>query len=299
MILIVNTVIPIFFIAAIGWVFGKRIDFSLEMPARMTLYVFTPCLFFSSILNAELQISDFGPIFLFSILLFLISTALAYLVSKVLRFTRQKRNALFLSSCFPNSGNYGLPMVLFAFEQAGFERAIVFAMFQVLLINSAGVYFASHNSRSVIKSIKTILSFPGFIAVLLAVFIKWTAITIPVPILRPIHLLGQASVPTLLIILGIQLARIKIVSDYRFLITASALRLLSYPVVGLVLAISIFGAESLSTQVLFLISASPTGITPALLAERYGTEPGLVSAATFVTTALSIITVPVVLVLIS
>lgn len=291
----IEVITPVFLIVCVGWIFGKLTKAPVETPALLTLYIFIPCLFFISMMEAKLDAADYLLIFAYSIILFFLATGVVLIVARFAKYGSVKQNALVLSSCFPNSGNYGLPIILFAFTETGFDRALIFAVTQVFLVNSAGVFFASHKGTSIIQSLKRILGFPGFIAIIAAIILRTLEIEIPILLIRPLRMLGQAAIPTLLIMLGLQLEKIHTVPDLSFVSLASIIKLIVYPLIGFVLTVILFGGNDLTSKVLLVISAAPAGVSPTLLAVKYNTEPQLVSAVTFVTTIASIFTVSLLL----
>ncbi len=291
---------PVFSIIGIGYFIGKLTSLDITAPSYLTLYMFTPCLFFNSMLSATIKSEEILEILTYAALLFIVFMIIIFAINAlILRYNTRLRNALCLASAFPNSGNYGLPIIFFAFSQAGFERAIIFAIFQSFLVNSVGVFLASRSKNSFFKALINIAQLPGFYALLVAMLLRSLNISIPQPILKPIQLLGQAAIPTLLIVLGIQLGRIRRESlNIKFVGLATILRLVLYPIVGYLLVLILFQHDSLTAKVLITISATPAGITPSLLAIKFDMEPELVIGTVFVTTLLSIITVSLVLLLI-
>lgn len=291
-----NVIFPVFAIIAIGFFFGRSSNLDVKSPSRLALYIFTPSLYFSSMLTAELQKDEFLRILGFAALLFIIFLAIVYLVSgALLKYDSQYRSALFLSTAFPNSGNYGLPIVLFAFGQTGFELAIVFSVFQSFLMNSAGVYFASNSKNNFFKSAKDMLKMPGFMALLIAIGMRFLNISLPETLLRPVQLMGQASIPILLVILGIQLGRVRTALDWEFIISAVLLRLAVYPLIAFFIIPLFFNGDSLIAKVMLIIAAVPSAATTTLLAIEFDAKPELVSTVTLITTMFSLATVSLIL----
>ncbi|QUH27069.1 AEC family transporter [Serpentinicella alkaliphila] len=121
-------------------------DIEVKTQSRLALYVFNPALNFNSMITTKTDNEVFTKVLMFAILLFVTFTILVYLCNHFLfKFSQDMRSALLLSTTFPNSGNFGLPIILFAFGQIGFDRAVVFTVFQSFIMNSIGVYFASNS----------------------------------------------------------------------------------------------------------------------------------------------------------
>ncbi|MFP3360538.1 AEC family transporter, partial [Planococcus sp. SIMBA_143] len=67
---------------------------------------------------------------------------------------RSKSAAIILSSVFMNSGNYGVPIILFAYGEEGVHYAIIMMVIQSLLMNTVGLYYASKGSSTATHSLK-------------------------------------------------------------------------------------------------------------------------------------------------
>lgn len=292
----INVILPVVIIIAAGYLVGKLTSLDIATPSHLTLYLFTPCLFFNSMLTATTSSGEILEIVAFAALLF---AGFVFIISMInalgLKYPPRLRNALYLACAFPNSGNFGLPVIYFAFAQAGFEQAIIFAIFQSFLVNSAGVYFAARSRGGAFKTLLNILKLPGFYALLLALGARSLSLDVPLLLLKPINLLGQAAIPTLLIVLGMQLARRRGSLDLKFVGWATFFRLALYPLIAFCLLPVFFPYGSLTAKVLITVAAAPAGITPSLLAIKFGTEPELVTGTVFLTTLLSIATVSLVL----
>ena len=55
-----DNILPIFLAAGTGFVLGRRLKPDLKTVSRLTLYIFSPCLVFTSLTRAELSRQEFG-----------------------------------------------------------------------------------------------------------------------------------------------------------------------------------------------------------------------------------------------
>jgi hypothetical protein len=106
----------------------------LRPLSRVSLYLLSPALIFSSLVEAEIAQGQTLRIVAFSVLLVGIMSGLTLAAGGMFRFSRETSTALMLSTMFTNTGNYGLPLALFAFSQQGFEQAILFFVMQGILV---------------------------------------------------------------------------------------------------------------------------------------------------------------------
>ncbi|MDH4208910.1 MAG: AEC family transporter, partial [Anaerolineae bacterium] len=123
---LINIVLPVFLIIGAGFVAARFLHVDVQTLSRVSLYVLGPCLVFSKLVETALGGRDLAQIVVFTVVGTLLSLALAWVVARIMRLDRSTESAFLLGCTFVNSGNYGLPLVLFAFGQAGMERALVY-----------------------------------------------------------------------------------------------------------------------------------------------------------------------------
>ncbi|MBO8138301.1 MAG: AEC family transporter [Desulfotomaculum sp.] len=292
---LINVVLPVFLIITMGYLFGRCTKVDSKPIATICLYIFNPALYFNSMVKSTLTTSELLKIFWFTLLLFIIFVVILKITAWLMKYDQKMTNALILSSGFPNSGNYGLPILLFAFGEPGVTVGVVFMATQVIIMNSAGVYFASSAQQGIKEALLNILRIPGFAAVMMGLIMRLLEIQLPTFLDRPVTLLGNAAIPTLLILLGLSLSRVKIYKELKFVSLATFMKLIVYPLVGLVIIKFFFSLNTLAGKVMLVCSATPTAATTTLLAVQFNNKPELVSTVTFTTTAISLLTVSFVL----
>lgn len=293
---ILNVILPVFLLLGVGYIVGKSMLIDSKSVSDLSIYVFSPALFFYSVSTSEMDMSDLGRIVLFSFALFLLFALAVYGIGKIFAWDKVYQNTLMLASGFPNAGNYGLPIILFAFGEEGVAIGIIYLVMQSLLMNSAGVFYASNHHEMPKKHILfQVLRMPGFIAVLLALVLKVLEVPLPSAVENATGLLGQASIPTMLTLLGITLASIQLKNVLRFIWTATMFKLIIFPLIAFGLLLFLYPADALEAKVLLVAAATPTAATTTLLAIKFGMNPDMVSSAMFVNTFASIVTIPVLL----
>lgn len=293
---ILNVVLPVFLLLAVGFIVGKTMAINSKSVSDLSIYVFSPALFFYSVSTSEMGMNDFGRIVVFSFTLFLLFAAYIWLAGKLLKWDQTYQNTLMLASGFPNAGNYGLPIILFAFGEAGVAIGIIYLVMQSFLMNSAGVFYASNHRHAPKKDIfLTVVRMPGFIAILLALLLKINGIPVPAAIESATGLLGQASIPVMLTLLGITLASIQLKNVFAFIGTAVLFKLIAFPALAFLLLQLLYPGNALEAKVLLVAAATPTAATTTLLAIKFNMNPDLVSSAMFVSTVASIVTIPILL----
>jgi len=291
---LLNTVVPVAFIVLMGYLVGKRIDFDLSTLSKLSIYVLVPVLIFDVLLRAQLTAASLVGItaafFLSSIALYLLGWGL----SRWQRMDQGASKAMIASATFPNSGNMGLSLTFFALGQPGLDRAIVFFIASSVLMFGLGPAFL--RGGGFVQSLLFTLKLPLFWALAGGLLVRGLGISLPHGLGEGVHLLGQACIPVMLLMLGIQIAKSK-PQWGQFELQASSLRLVAAPLLA-GLAGWMLGLERLDIQVLVLQSAMPIAVNAFLMAGEFGGDGIRAARAVVVSSVLSFLTIPLVLLLI-
>jgi predicted permease len=215
---------------------------------------------------------------------------LSLAAARLARLGPRSTAALILASTFMNAGNYGLSLNLFAFGAAGLALASLFFLTSSVLTNSLGVYVASAGRLPPLAALKGLLKVPSLYAVPAALMVRSAGWAIPVPIQRPLDLLSQATVPSLLLLLGIQIASSGIPRERGPLLMAAGFRLILSPAVAWVLA-SALGLSLAARQAGIIEAAMPTAVLSTVIALEFDAHPEFVTGAVLATTLLSPLTI--------
>ncbi|EJG4230430.1 AEC family transporter [Listeria monocytogenes] len=289
--------LPVFGIFAIGFVGQKTLKFDIPNLSKLTLYLMSPFLAFNTFYTNPLTIDyAYLAIYIFALCLSLI--LLVSLISFLLGYNLQDRCALILASAFMNNGNYGTPVVLLVFGAVGLDIAVVLMVLQQLAMSTIGIYFAAKGSKDAngMKTVmKRVVRMPIAYGALLGLALQLLHVSLPSALMTCVKLVGDAAIPTIMIVLGMQLA---VISFRRIELTkvgiALVLKLLIAPIITFGLTL-ILPVDEMTKQIMILLAAMPTAANTTLMAVQFDTKPDLVSSATFISTVLSIITLPIVL----
>jgi len=153
------------------------------------------------------------------------------------------------------------------------------------------VYVASKKHWK--ESIREIFKVPLIYAAILGLLCNLLRIKVPEIIVSPLSFIGLMAVPLILITLGYNLSRIKIAS-FPTTLLASFLRMGVGILLGILTA-HIFSLSGILKSVVILDSAMPAAVLASVLATKYDNEAELVSSVVFVTTIISLITIPLLL----
>ncbi len=297
-----RVMVPILVIVGSGYLFRLTTDFDIRPLSRVSLYLLSPALIFSSLVEAEIVQGQTLRVVAFSVLLVGVMAALTLAVGGTLGFSRKTNTALMLCTMFSNTGNYGLPLALFAFGQRGFEQAVLFFVVQGILVQTLGIYLAGSGQGGWRGGAATLLRMPQLYAVGAALALRWagpelvtSSENVAGDLFRGVSLMGDAAIPLLLVILGAELARAEIdAGDVAGISVATSIRLFAAIPISYGLAY-VLGLDPLSTKLAVILGSMPTAVNVTLLAVEFDLRPKLVSSVVIVSTALSFVTLTVLL----
>ena len=186
-----------------------------------------------------------------------------------------------------NAGNMGFPLALFAFGEAGMQRATLMFVILTLLQYSLGIYIL--NGRG---NWAEIFRLPLIYAAIIGISINLAQLRIPELLLQPITMLGQATIPIMLISLGYRLHAVESLQLGHAL--GGALLRIFGGFAAANIAVNLIGAEGVNRQVLLLYGALPAAVVNFVLTEKYRQDPGLAASIVVISTLISVLTIPIV-----
>lgn len=290
-------VLPAFLIFTTGFIGQKALKFDIKSISKLSLYLLLPFLTFDTFYTNQLN-ADYFYMFVFTVLLTVMLVGFTFLTGKLLKVDRPHMSALQLGSIFPNSGNYGAPVALFAFGALAFDYAIIIMVIHAFLINSLGIFLASlggENSSGLKGALIRLIRMPVMYGAILGIIFQIANIPLPSTIIDGISMVGSASIPVVMLILGMQLAEIKPQKfNIKYVSSITLLRMVVSPLLAVAL-VQIMPVSELIKQVFILLAAMPVAANTTMLAVQFDCKPDLISFTTLVTTLLSLISIPFVI----
>ncbi len=286
---LINIVLPVFVIIGAGFFVGSLKSLNAQTLSRVSLYILAPALAFSKLRETTVSGIDFVQIVTFTILATLIVLLLSWMIARLLRLDRSRESAFILSCSFVNHGNYGLPLVLFAFGQEGLERALIYFITGAFLANTLAVFIASRGKAKGTTSLLNIFRIPMIYAIAAAFAVNKTNFVVPEAILKPLNMVADATIPVMLLLLGVQLAKASLGGQMRLISLAVFVRLVGGAIVGLILA-TLMGLTGVTRQACVVEHSTPTAVMTSIMSMEFGTEPEFVTGVIFASTLTSIVT---------
>ena len=285
---------PIFLIAGAGYLLARKLGIQPQGISRAAFYIFSPCLLFDKFSKTALSPTDLANIALFAVLVIAGSGLAAWIICVLAGYGRPTAMAFILCVIAGNTGNYGLPANQFAFGETALEPAVIYYAISTLVLSTVGVYLVARGQRQARDALRNVVTVPLVYAGLAGLLVWALHIPVPVPIERATALAGQAAVPVLLILLGIQLANVRLRNDLSRISLAAATKLTVAPLLGVLFA-QLLGLTGIVRQAVVLDSAMPTAVMAIVLTTEYEVDPEFTAGTVLVTTLASLVTVPIVL----
>jgi predicted permease len=284
-----NNILPIILLSGAGFALGKLLHIDSRSLGRVVFYIFSPILIFDLLIQNQLKMSEAAIVIAYAFSFILIMGAITLLLGFFLKLERPALISILITTMFANTGNYGLPLVSFAFGEQALSYAGIYFVTTTCMFYTLGVLFASLGHMNFKEAALGLFRVPTMYAVLLAVLVNVWDISIPVPINRAINLASGGTIPLMLILLGLQLTHLELSSNLRALQLSVSLRLLIAPLAALLFA-ALFGLQGFTRQGSVIQAAMPSMVSATVLATEYDLDAKLVTAVVFISTLLSPLT---------
>lgn len=298
---IFNEISILFLLVLVGYLARKKNYVNEEVNRGLSSLVlqFTlPALIIKSMqfsFSKDVLISSLHIIAL-SIFVHGFSILVAFLSPYILKVKGAKKDIYQFMLIFSNVGYMGYPILFALYGEIGvFYGALFNIPFNVLLW-TLGVAIISRNSKRSTGggiSYKKVFLNPGILAVIIGFSLFVLSIELPYILFKTLDLVGNTTTPLSMLLIGAMLAELPIKDVFREekIIGLSFIRLIFIPftVYGI---LKLLGINELLMGVSVVIAAMPAAVNTAVLASIFDAEPYIASKGVFITTVLSLLTIP-------
>lgn len=259
--------------------------YPVEFVTRLVFNIGTPALIIASLSGADIDISSVGRTMLATALVII---AMAAATAAMARLLGRDWRVLLAPMMYPNTGNMGLPVVLYAFGGAGFAFGVTVMVTVTLFQFTVGSIMASRGN-----ALKTLIRTPTVYAIVISLGLLLTDTELPRWLDNSVDLISGFTVPLMLITLGVSLASIQV----RSLKSGIGFSLLRLPLAaGIAWGIAaLLGLPPLAQGILVLQMSMPVAVFTYLFAQKSGREPEYTASLVFCSTLLSLLYLPLLL----
>ena len=294
----IDNMIPVLAIAAVGVFLRRHLDINPAPVSRMMFYVFAPALAFDAVFTSNISGGDFLRVYLGTLALMAVVGALAFLLLRWLKSAvatpskisaREMATTLVATFVF-NGANFGISIVSFAFGAEALTYAVIIYIAGSTVAWTLGPYVSSSGTASLLLSGQSVLRTPVVYALALAFALQAVGIgELPPALSRSSQLLADASIPLMLVLLGLQLGGFHKPDRWRLLLAGTAIRLLVAPLLAIICA-ALLDLDGAARFAFILQAGMPTAVLTLILAYEFDTDRDLALNLIMTTTLISPIT---------
>src|SRR5579862_1301486 len=205
--ILVSDILPIFAIAAAGFLLARYAGVDVRTLARAVFYSLLPCLAFRLLVTSNASGPNVARLIVLAVLIMGAMGLVGYVAAKGLGLDGASLRAFLMVVMFSNGGNYGLPVVRFAFGPEALTYATIFFLTGSVTTYVAGAFFAGSRRGRIAGALDKIWRMPSLYGVALALMVLALGKPVPEAIMRPVALLSDAALPVMILVLGMQLER--------------------------------------------------------------------------------------------
>lgn len=295
--LLFGQMLVLFFYMMIGYVAcKKRIldeDFGNKV-SWLVLNIANPMMIISSAVNSEGSIKGEELILtaVVAVMIYAFLLLVALLVPKIFKIEKKDTGYFQLMTVFNNIGFMGFPVISAMYGNDALLYASVFLLPYNILFYTYGINLLSTTKQKL--SLKKILNI-GVIASVLAVILYLTQISVPQFVKSASQGLSQLTAPLSMIVIGISLVKLsmkELFLNVQMLLFAM-MKLLIIPILSMLVIKQLITIPVLQ-GVCMVMLATPAGSMTAMLAQQYGGDYKKVAQGVALTTLLSVLTIPLV-----
>lgn len=294
---VLSQVSVLFILLIIGIVLRKAKIMSDELGkglSNLIIYATLPALIITSMnyefskdmLNNGLIILALGGgIYLFAGLI-------AYLYVKINKIENPDKGIYLFIIIFANVGFMGYPIIEVVFGKIGVFYGALFNLWFNILLWTVGVILANPKNNTKIN-LKTIIN-PGTISIIIGITLFIFSIQLPGPLFNALNSLGEATTPLAMIVVGSMLSESKLSEVFTNikLIGSAIIKLIIIPL-PILFVLTLLPIPDIVKGVPIIIMSMPSAANAAIFARRYDSDYRLASQGVFLSTLLSLVTIPI------
>ncbi|MFJ5301493.1 AEC family transporter [Streptomyces sp. NPDC088350] len=282
-------------VIAVGYVIGLRGslgEHGRDVLTKLAFNVASPALLFTTLARADLSV-----VFSSRLLVTAMSTAAVagvFVAVGVVRSWGVGRTTIgALCSSYVNSGNLGIPIAVYVLGDASLVAPVL--LFQLIGVTPLALTILDLSGGGekgpLWLRLLTPLRNPVALGSLAGVAVSASGVHVPDPVMDPLTLIGNMSVPAVLLAFGISLCGSAMPgrgADRGPVLLSVALKSVGQPAVAWVLAAGVFGLHGARLLDVVVTSALPAAQNLYTYASRYRVGEGLARDSVLLSTVLSV-----------
>lgn len=296
---IYNQIAILFLLIIVGYLLGKLKKINEEMIRSLTSFILNialPAMIVAGMIiprtSAKLKESMLVLIIAFST--YAGSFIIAKIVTSVIKPPKTHKGIFEFSLMFSNVGFMGFPVIATIFGEEAIFYAVIYNVAFVALVYTLGISLVNTSEVKYETNVKTIFN-TGVIASIIGFVIFALAIPVPQIIKGVVSLIGNTTTPISMVVIGAMLSTLPVsqmFNNWRIYIIAIirvfVLPLIVFAVFRYILPID----NDIIIGVSVIIAGMPVAANAALVVQEYGSEPEVASQCIFISTLISVVSIP-------
>ena len=296
--------LTLFALVVVGYVAGKLGylggDFDRQL-SRLVINITCPALILSSAMTGELPDRRFIlPLLLISLITYLILTGAAFLLPRYLTKKKDDEGDIGFALMFGNVGFMGYPVVASIFGHEAVFYAAVLNVVNTFAVFTVGTILITGRSDVEQKRFekKVLYSTPMLAAYLTMAIVALEINNIPEAVSQPLTMLGNITVPAALLIIGSSMSNLSLRTMLgNTTVYATTLFRLAILPIGIHFLMGALGFSPFVVNINTLVIAMPVATYGTILCLKYQKDTTMITEVTFITTLLSMISIPLLVML--
>ncbi len=274
---IAGIILPVFLIILAGYAYtrlrGDAVKAEIVPVNRISSELLCPLLLFSALAAREFDVVANLPLLLAGVLIALGSGLIAWPVARLLGYDLR---TFVPPMIYNNCGNMGLPLAVLAFGPAGLSEAVAMFMACSLVYFTLGIRILEGGRPGPRRATLRMLANPMMLAMAAGMLFAVLKISLPAVLMQALRLLGEASIPLMLLALGVRMTDVNFRSWRIGLVGATVC-----PLAGLAVAYALdswLPLTAMQRGQMYLFASLPPAVFCFMVAENYRQEPDKVAA---------------------
>ena len=159
--ILASDILPIFLIALAGYLLAKFAAVSIQSVSRVVFYALMPCLAFRMLYTSSATGPNVGRLMALGLLTMGSMAVIGFLAARMLGLDSSVRRAFMMVVMYSNSGNYGLPVVRFAFGPEALTYATIYFLTGSVTTYLSSAFFAGSRRGNILGALDKIWRMPS------------------------------------------------------------------------------------------------------------------------------------------
>lgn len=293
---LLEKMVMLFLVMLVGYIAGRSgvlDETGNRVISKLTANIANPMLVLASVMTGERLMTNLEvlEVTLVAVGCYAFLIATSFLIPKLLRVKASERGLYRFMYIFSNIGFLGYPLIKALFGEGAMFHLTIFVLVFQLVTWSYGAQIITGEGR--FRLHWSLLTRPSIASALLAYVIYLTGVQVPEVIAGAVTTIGDMTSPLAMLIIGCALAQcpLKAVFGRGKVYLFALIKMIVVPLVAY-FVLRLFVHNELLLGITVVVFAMPVATNTTILSYEYNADQRLASAGTFLTTLLSIVTVP-------